>query len=139
MDEETKERILSRIKNPTVREHYRAKLEMEEELEAEGGLRLGGIFDVASDDNPAVLPGGQRLDVRKWAEGPVDMKLEDMAQERSAPPDDERAKVGKTFEVYEREVSLPNWLAMIRWGRLLAIALACIVGLVLGYFLGRAR
>jgi len=39
-----KEDALARIKDPKVREHYRAQFEMEEELEREG-LRTGGIFD----------------------------------------------------------------------------------------------
>lgn len=45
MDRRLKEEALAGIKDPTVREHYRAKLEMAEELEAEG-VRTGGIFDV---------------------------------------------------------------------------------------------
>ena len=39
-----KEEALARIKDPKVREHYRAQFEMEEELESEG-LRTGGIFE----------------------------------------------------------------------------------------------
>jgi hypothetical protein len=45
MDKRLKDEVLARIKDPTVREHYRAQLDMADELESDG-VRTGGIFDV---------------------------------------------------------------------------------------------
>jgi len=42
-DKRLKEEALAKIKDPTVREYYRAELDMAEDLE---GTRTGGIFDV---------------------------------------------------------------------------------------------
>ena len=51
-----KEEALARIKDPKVREHYRAQFEMEEELEREG-IRTGGIFETHGVPSSGFITG----------------------------------------------------------------------------------
>jgi hypothetical protein len=55
MDKRLMEEALAGIKDPVVREHYRAQLEMQEEI---AGERTGGIFDDAgvSESAHVALP-----------------------------------------------------------------------------------
>jgi len=48
MSPSDKERFLAQFKDPAVREHYRAELELAEEVE---GMPLGGIFDSPHSEN----------------------------------------------------------------------------------------
>jgi hypothetical protein len=54
MDKKSRDAALAGIKDPAVREHYRAQLEMSEELEGE--LEAGGIFDIPGDPRPVQMP-----------------------------------------------------------------------------------